>query len=51
MKSITIEYLSGLGDYLDENDIKWESLADGRVKIFYDTPEQLFFIGIDFGKK
>lgn len=53
MKTVIIKnYIQGLGSFLDEKNIKWErAYSKGEeIKIFYNTEEELFRIGFEFGK-
>ena len=56
MKTIIIKnYINGLASFLDEEGIMWEKV-DGEtstndiIKIYYNTNEDLFLMGFNFGK-
>lgn len=50
MKRFEIEYVNGLGDYLDENNISFSFLEANRIAIYCEDLSELFRIAIDFGK-
>lgn len=47
MKKVTIRYIPGLGDFLDERNIKW-SHNDNTVTFEIDSIENAFLLGIKF---
>lgn len=50
LKGFYIEYVSGLGDYLDEKNILWASLNSKEIKIYCNSEKELFCIAVDFMK-
>ena len=44
------QYINGLASFLDEKNIKWEQVKDQAINIYYNTEEELFKIGFEFGK-
>lgn len=50
MKKITITYLPSLSSFLDEKDIKWEQENEDTISIYYNKPEDLFKMGIDYAE-
>lgn len=51
MKTVIIKnYIQGLGSFLDEKRIKWESIDRDALKIYFKDEEELFLIGFEFGK-
>lgn len=49
MKKITIRYISGLGDFLDEKNINWVNDGDETITIMIDSIENAFLLGYSFG--
>jgi len=54
MKTVIIKnYIQGLASFLDEQGIKWEHYSfpmGDDIIIYYETEEQLFRLGFEFGK-
>lgn len=54
MKTVILtNYIQGLGSFLDDMGIKWETLGAPRkdsIKIHFESEEQLFLMGFEFGK-
>lgn len=56
MKTIVIKnYITGLASFLDEEGIIWEKVDVSPsnkdiIKIYYNTNEDLFLMGFNFGK-
>ena len=56
MKTIIIKnYINGLASFLDEEGIMWEKVdsetsTNDIIKIYYNTNEDLFLMGFNFGK-
>jgi len=51
MKTITIEYIPALGSFLDEEEVYFKTeKGNEKITITYNTPEQLFLLGVKFGE-
>ncbi|MEY2701926.1 MAG: hypothetical protein RLY43_559 [Bacteroidota bacterium] len=52
MKTITIDYINGLADFLEENGYRFDLVKSGdKIKIYYKSDVDLFRIGFNFGKE
>ena len=45
-----IKYIGCLGSFLDEKNIKWESINDEYIYIYHNEPADLFLIGMQFAE-
>lgn len=45
MQYIKIYYLPGLGDFLDEEGVKWHNNGDHTILIYYTEAHDLFRLG------
>lgn len=45
-----VKYIGYLGAFLDEKNIKWESISDEYIFIYHKEPEDLFLIGMQFAE-
>lgn len=50
MKRVTIEYIPGLGDFLDENKIEWHDNGNGTITMIFKNDAQIFVSGWLFGQ-
>lgn len=44
------DYKQGLCSFLDENGHTWEQVSEQVIKLYYNSPEDLFDLGFAFGK-
>lgn len=49
-KSIILNYVYGIINFCEIRKIKYVELPNDKIELFYNSPENLFFIGYYFGK-